>query len=237
MLSSFFILRKEAAMRGPVPQVSIERLTYYLRELERLKSSGRRIVSSSELGELMNVNPAQIRKDLSRFGEFGKRGVGYRVNALCESIRRILGLDTPRKVAIVGAGNLGTALARYRGFAKYNIRISALFDIDDRKTGRRIGGLVVRHVHTLPEVLSAEGIDLLIAAVPAENVQQVCDMAVEAGVKGIVNFAPLEPKVPPTVRVRNVDLSVQVQILSFYVHGKGADVRSAGETKEETGDH
>ncbi|MGB9887234.1 MAG: redox-sensing transcriptional repressor Rex [Moorellales bacterium] len=203
-------------MKTPrVPEATVVRLSIYSRYLAQLEQQGVATVSSGEIAQAVGVSAAQVRKDLAYFGEFGTRGVGYSVRALNEEILKILGLSDVWSVVLVGAGNLGAALVSYRGFARRGFIIRAVFDRDPNKIGRSLNGIPVYAVERLPEVVRAVGARIGIICVPADQAQPVADLLVEAGIQGILNFAPQFINVPERVRVRNVDLSVHLEVLSF----------------------
>jgi redox-sensing transcriptional repressor len=203
-----------------VPEATIARLPVYLRALAALADDGRTTVSSEALAEAAGVNSAKLRKDLSYLGSYGTRGVGYDVTHLVEQISGELGLSRRCSVVLVGVGNLGRALAGYGGFATRGLAIDALLDADRGRVGEQIAGLTVRHIDDLPEVVIAGSIGVI--ATPAAAAQQVCDLLVRAGVTSILNFAPTVLSVPPGVDLRKVDLSIELQILSFHEHRKAA---------------
>ncbi len=201
----------------PIPEATVARLPMYLRALlEVAETRGELTVSSEELARLAAVNAAKVRKDLSYLGSYGTRGVGYDVEYLLYQITRELGLTQDWLVALVGVGNLGRALASYKGFGERGFRIQALFDADEGVVGEVVAGLPVRHLDDLKEVVTDEGISIAIIAVPPAAAQEVSERIVDAGVKSILNFAPTVVNVPPDVTVRKVDLSVELQILAFY---------------------
>ena len=187
----------------------------YLRSLYEL-ADGPGTISSERLAEMSGVNAAKVRKDLSYLGSYGTRGVGYEVEYLLYQISRELGLTQDWPVAIVGLGNLGHALANYRGFMARGFRIVALLDADHAKVGERVGDLIVRHIDELAEVARTEELAIAVIATPAGAAQDVADRLVAAGIGSILNFAPVVLNVPPHVSVRKVDLSIELQILSFY---------------------
>ena len=201
--------------RRRIPEATVARLPVYLRSLYEL-SDGPGTISSERLAEMAGVNAAKVRKDLSYLGSYGTRGVGYDVEYLLYQISRELGLTSDRPVAIVGLGNLGHALANYRGFMARGFRIVALFDADPTKVGERVGDLVIRHLDQLIEVTLEEPLAIGVIATPANAAQDVAERLVAAGVGSILNFAPVVLSVPPYVAVRKVDLSIELQILSFY---------------------
>ena len=192
------------------------RLPVYLRALFEVGDQGQATISSERLAELAGVNAAKVRKDLSYLGSYGTRGVGYDVEYLVYQISRELGLTQDWPVAIVGVGNLGHALANYRGFPVRGFRVAALVDADPGKVGEQVGDLAVRHIDDLPDIAAAEGIAIGIIATPAVSAQEVADRLVAAGITSILNFAPAVLSVPDGVTLRKVDLSIELQILSFY---------------------
>ncbi|HVV30470.1 MAG TPA: redox-sensing transcriptional repressor Rex [Mycobacteriales bacterium] len=205
-----------AARSAHVPDATVARLPVYLRALLQLADAKVATVSSEDLALASGVNSAKVRKDLSQLGSYGTRGVGYDVNNLLHEISRELGLTQPRAVAIVGIGNLGHALAGYGGFAPRGVRIAALLDADAHRIGETVNGLVVQPVSALEEVVAGCDITIGVIATPALAAQQICDRFVGAGVRSILNFAPVTLTVPDDVDVRKVDLSVELQILSFH---------------------
>ncbi len=212
--------------RAEVPEATVARLPLYLRALHALSESGRTTLSSEELAQAAGVNSAKLRKDLSHLGSYGTRGVGYDVEHLIGEISRELGLARRCSVVLVGVGNLGRALAGYGGFASRGLAIDALLDADRSRVGEQIAGLTVRHLDDLADVVT--GVSIGVIAVPAEAAQEVCDRLVEAGVTSILNFAPTVLTVPAHVDLRKVDLSIELQILSFHEHRKAAALQDAG---------
>jgi len=213
--------RKKKKPRAPayaVSEFTPARLSIYLRCLNDLEKSGIKTTSSRDLAERYHLNAAQIRKDLAYFGAFGVRGVGYCVAELTAHLRGILGLDRPLRVAIIGAGNLGRALADYKAFQQAGFRIVALFDNDPDRVGRQSrGGVVIRHADEFPPVARAGEIDVAVLAVPAGAAQSVVDNVVRCGVKAILNFSPGALKVPAGVKVKNVEFSISLESLSFFL--------------------
>ena len=201
----------------PIPDIIISRLPIYLRALTRMAAEGQAITSSKELGERLGISSAQIRKDLSHFGEFGKQGTGYQVSFLVEKLGQILKVNGEWEVALVGAGQLGTALARYQGFTDRGFHISVVFDNDPTKIGRWIGGYQILDQSEMPRILREQRIRLAMVAVPAESAQTVADRLVEAGVKGILNYAPINLAVPNGVRVQYIDPVVHLQRMTYYL--------------------
>lgn len=208
--------------RPRVPEATVARLPVYLRALLGLADGGVAVVSSEELATVSGVNSAKVRKDLSQLGSYGTRGVGYDVAHLIHEISRELGLSKPRSVAIVGIGNLGHALAGYGGFAPRGVRIAALLDADPALIDEVINGLPVRHIDDLETAVATEDITIGVIATPVGSAQGTCDRLVAAGVRSILNFAPVTLLVRGDVDVRKVDLSVELQILSFHERQRAA---------------
>ncbi len=202
-----------------ISELTTNRLSVYLRCLNRLAAAGIKTVSSQALADQFNLNSAQIRKDLAYFGEFGVRGVGYFVEDLRRHITKILGLDQPRRVGIIGAGRLGTALANYNGFAKSNFTVVAIFDNDREKIGRRIGeaGIPVHDVKRMARVVRDEGVDVAVIAVPGRAAQRVLNQVMAAGVKAVLNFAPVHLQARLDVKVKTVDLTTSLESLSYFL--------------------
>jgi redox-sensing transcriptional repressor len=202
--------------RRRIPEATVARLPVYLRCLVEVADAKTATVSSERLAEMAGVNAAKVRKDLSYLGSYGTRGVGYDVEYLLYQISRELGLTQDWPVVIVGLGNLGHALANYNGFSARGFRIVALVDADPAKVGQMIGELGVRHLDELPDIAASERPAIGIIATPAQAAQDVADRLVAAGVSSILNFAPVVLNVPDGVSLRKVDLSIELQILSFY---------------------
>jgi redox-sensing transcriptional repressor len=205
-----------------IPDIVIGRLPVYLRALGFLIAEGRQITSSQELGDRLGISSAQIRKDLSHFGEFGKQGTGYDINFLYEQLRTILKVNRMWDVALVGAGNLGKAIADYAGFKGKGFHIQAIFDNKEDKVGAPMGidGLPVQPVSELAETIKTKGITIGIIATPAEEAQAVARTMVEAGVKAILNYAPITLTVPTNVRVQYIDPVVGLQRMTYYLPEK-----------------
>jgi redox-sensing transcriptional repressor len=201
----------------PPPDVVIRRLPLYARSLRYLLQEGITSVSSQDLGARINVTAAQIRKDLSYFGEFGKQGIGYDVEKLLGQIERILGLHQEWAVALIGIGHLGEAIARYDGFSSHGIRIVALFDTDARKLGKEVNGLHVQSFDDLQSTVDERDIRMAIIAVPADRAQQVADQLVAAGVRAILSYAPTVVQVPEGVWVRYIDPVAIIHSLTYYL--------------------
>ncbi len=212
----------------PAPKAVIGRVSLYLRQLEAFQRLGQDTVSSSQLGTALGINDAQVRKDLAYFGQFGYPGIGYRIEELMAALRRILGIDRIWPAAIIGLGNLGRALLRYRGFRSRGFNISALFDNDGRKVGQNHGGFVVQSLDELPQTVKSLGLRLAILTVPADAAQAVADLVVSAGIQGILNFAPTTLSVPESISLVAVDLSIQLEHLAYMVLNR-APVGSPGE--------
>ncbi len=200
-----------------VPDIVVGRLPLYLRALTQMMAEGKEITSSQELGERLGISSAQIRKDLSQFGEFGKQGTGYNIAFLAEQLRRILKVDRVWEVALVGAGNLGQALATYRGFVNRGFRIAVIYDSDPKKIGRQLGEHVVRDAAQMEEEIRARGIRIAMLAVPAEAAQPVTDRLVRAGVEAILCYAPTSLLVPEGVHVQYIDPVLHLQHMTYYL--------------------
>ena len=206
-----------------VSELTTNRLSVYLRCLNQLEGAGAKTVSSRALAEQFHLNAAQIRKDLAYFGEFGVRGVGYYVRDLKRHLRQILGLDRRLRVAIVGAGNLGLALADYPGFRQEGFQIVALFDNLATKVGRHSrGGVPIYDIRDLKKLAHRDAISIAVVAVPASSAQRVMDLVIGSGIKAVLNFSPGALQVPHGVKLKSVDLTVSLESLSFYLaRGEG----------------
>jgi redox-sensing transcriptional repressor len=200
-------------------RASVGRLSLYLRCLQQMQRDGALKVSSGQLGEALGITDAQVRKDLAYLGSLGHPGIGYPTQDLIAAIRRTLGVDRPWSVVVVGVGNLARALLRYRGFQQQGFRIVALVDVDAGKVGQKIDGLVVQAPERLPELIATTGAELGLLAVPADAAQGVADALVAAGIRGILNFAPTLVRLPASVSLVSVDLTVQLEQLAFLVQG------------------
>jgi redox-sensing transcriptional repressor len=205
-------------MRKP-PGTSINRLAVYLRFLENRSQDGdaKSTISSEEFARSLEINPNQIRKDLSYFGKFGRQGIGYNIEELKEQIREILGLHRKWKLCLCGAGNLGSALSSYRGFRERNLNIAAIFDSDPAKIHKRIDGIMVYDSREIKTVVRRLGINIAIIAVPADAADRIAERLVVAGVRAILNFAPVKINVPAGVKLRNVDLSTELINLTYFL--------------------
>jgi redox-sensing transcriptional repressor len=213
-----------------IPEATVGRLPRYLQALSGMAAEGIVVASSEDLALAAGVTSAKVRKDLSHLGSYGTRGVGYDVAYLIHQIRRELGLTQDWGIAIAGIGNLGHALANYKGFGARGFRVAALVDIDPGKVGERVGDIEVDHIDALPELVREKGIAIGVIATPATAVQDVGDRLVAAGIRSILNFAPAPLAAPAGVSVRSVDLAVELQILAYYEQRKAAlaDVRRDG---------
>ncbi len=209
--------------RAEVPEVVVSRLPQYLRILNRLMEDGIMVVSSQQLGEKLQVTPAQIRKDLSYFGRFGKQGRGYSVNDLLERLRQILGVNSYWNVAVVGVGRLGRAIVNYPGFTPDGFHLVAAFDINSAVIGEDVGGLQVHSLDDLRKVVAERNISIAIVAVPVSNTQEVVDQLVACGIRAILNYAPITPHVREGVKIRNIDPVLSLQSMTYYINGSNDD--------------
>ena len=200
-----------------IPEIVIDRLPLYVRALALLATNGQQIISSKELGEELGVTPAQIRKDLSYFGRFGKQGSGYNVAQLLDELREVLGLTQRWSMALLGVGRLGRAILSYGGFGSQQLHIAKAFDSDPAVIGTEIGGVVVEDVQSVAASLHAMPVEIAIVAVPPSAAQPVIDELVAAGVRAILNYAPIAVRVPPGVRCRNVDPVVYLHAMTYYL--------------------
>ena len=207
----------QQAAQGEVPEVVVMRLPQYIRTLTALLEDGAELVSSQQLGDMLQVTPAQIRKDLSYFGRFGKQGRGYSVRHLLAELKEIMGLDKPWNVALAGVGRLGRAILSYPGFAPEGFQIVAAFDDDRRVVGRKVGHLTVQSMTDLNEVVNALDISIGIVAVPSQYAQGVIDRLTECGVKAILNYAPMAPQAHDGVKIRSIDPVLSLQTMTFYL--------------------
>ena len=208
-----------------ISELTINRLSVYLRCLNELAEAGEQTVSSKTLAERFNLNSAQIRKDLAYFGEFGVRGVGYYVDDLREQLMKILGLVTEHRVVVVGAGNMGYALANYSGFKPKSFVIVGIFDADPAKIGRVVrDGLRVMSVEYLKDFIREEGVDIAILTVPASAAEEVFTLVSSAGVRAVLNFAPIQLHAPEGGKVRTVDLSISLESLSYFLANPTVEV-------------
>lgn len=203
--------------RKLVPDIVVSRLPLYLRALQHMAEEGIQVTSSQELGERLGISAAQIRKDLSQFGEFGKQGTGYHIEYLVEQLKQILKVDRVWDMAVVGAGGIGSAVARYQGFANRGFRVTMIFDNDPNKIGTQIGPFVVQDTAHMVEAIQQAGIKVAMIAVPATQAQAVADELVKAGVKAILNYAPVSINVPDGVYVQHTDPVTHLQRMTYYL--------------------
>ncbi|HAJ31990.1 MAG TPA: redox-sensing transcriptional repressor Rex [Candidatus Atribacteria bacterium] len=207
--------------RKNIPSVTINRLSIYHRCLEKLIENidkrKQKFISSSEIAEMTGINSAQIRKDLAYFGEFGKRGIGYPLIDLSRELKKILGLDRKWSVIIAGAGNLGKALVKYKGFQKRGFIIKGIFDNNPSKIGKRLGRTFIYDIKEVEKFIQAENISIGIIVVPADSAQEVADEMVRGGIKAILNFAPVHITLLPEIKIHNVDLSIEFEGLTYYL--------------------
>jgi redox-sensing transcriptional repressor len=201
-----------------IPDPAVRRLSLYLRQLESFKRKDRRTISSKQLGESLRLTDAQVRKDLAYFGQFGHPGIGYRVDELIAQVKRILGTDKTWNVILIGAGNLGRALIAYRGFDAKGFKLVAVLDNDPAKIGRKHGSFTIQPLDSLEETIRTLAVRLAILTVPADFAQDLADRVIAAGVRGILNFAPISLVVPESIALNSVDLAVQLEQLSFQVN-------------------
>ncbi len=210
----------EAEMEsGPkvIPDIVIGRLPIYLRALERMLIEGRRVTSSQELGERLGISAAEIWKDLSQFGEFGKQGTGYSIEYLADQIRHILKVDRVWDVVVIGAGDIGSAIARYQGFTNRGFNVTMLFDNDPQKIGTKVGPFTVQSTADLEEMISQAEVKIAMIATPGSAAQGVTDRLVEAGIKAILNYAPISLNVPEDVHVQYTDPVIHLQRMTYYL--------------------
>ncbi len=209
--------------RNEVPEVVVSRLPQYLRILNRLLEDGITVVSSQQLGEKLQVTPAQIRKDLSYFGRFGKQGRGYSVRDLLDRLRQILGVNAFWNVAVVGVGRLGRAILNYPGFNPDGFHLVAAFDVNPGVVGEEVGGITVYSLNDLHRIANEKKISIAIVAVPVSQTQEVVDQLVACGVRAILNYAPIAPYVREGVRIRNIDPVLSLQSMTYYINNGDLD--------------
>lgn len=200
-----------------IPDIVVGRLPIYLRALQRMLAENRHVTSSQELGERLGISAAQIRKDLSQFGEFGKQGTGYSIDYLAEQIRLILHIDRVWDIVVVGAGDIGSAVARYQGFANRSMRVAMIFDNDPGKIGSKIGSFTVQDINDLETAVREAGIKVAMIATPSKNAQEVADLLIAGGVKAILNYAPISLSVPEDVRLQYIDPAIHLQRMTYYL--------------------
>lgn len=205
-------------MKEPkIPEATVSRLSVYSRYLTEVEKQEIVSISSGEIAEGVGGTPAQVRKDLAYFGEFGTRGVGYNVRQLNQEIKQILGLAKPWKVILIGAGNLGSALSQYKGFRERGFQIIGVFDNDLNKVGLKLNGLPIYAINQVGQFIEENEVSIGIIAVPAEYAQDVADILIDTNIKGILNFAPIVLSIPEEVEVRNVDLTVNLEVLTYNI--------------------
>jgi len=200
-----------------IPDIVIGRLPLYLRALQRMTQEGRQVTSSQELGERLGISAAQIRKDLSQFGEFGKQGTGYNIEFLMDQLRQILKLNRVWDIAVVGAGDVGHALARYQGFLDRGFQVTMIFDSDPNKVGTKLDDFTIKDIANMAKDIRAGGVKVAMVATPAAYAQEVVDQLVDAGVQAILNYAPIQINAPPNVRVQYIDPLTHLQRMSYYL--------------------
>ena len=200
-----------------IPDIVVGRLPLYLRALQNMAQNSQQVTSSQELGERLGISAAQIRKDLSQFGEFGEQGTGYKIEYLIQQLQSILKVDRVWDVVVVGAGDVGHALARYQGFRNRGFRIAMVLDSDPQKIGTQIGEFMVQSIDGLAERISNTGIKVAMLAVPANVAQQVTEELVKAGIRAILNYAPINISVPSGVRVQYIDPVLHLQRMTYYM--------------------
>jgi redox-sensing transcriptional repressor len=200
-----------------IPDIVVGRLPIYLRSLQRMAREGRQVTSSQELGERLGISAAQIRKDLSQFGEFGKQGTGYQIEFLIGQLRKILHVDQDWEVVVVGAGDIGSAVARYRGFANRGFCVKMIFDSDPSKVGSQVGNFTVENSSNMVAAITAANIKIAMLAVPAAQAQEVAEQLTKAGVKAILNYAPISLTLPPDVHVQYIDPAIHLQRMTYYL--------------------
>jgi redox-sensing transcriptional repressor len=205
-----------------IAESTVRRLSIYLSFLEEIQGEGVTTTSSDDLAKLGGTTSAQVRKDLSFFGSFGKRGLGYSVPELATALREILGLGKQWRVCIIGAGKIGAALARYAGFAERGFNVTALYDSDPAKVGHRSGSIVIRDTKDLEQDVEAGRYDIAVITVPAENAQTIVDRLVSAGMKAILSFAPTQLSVPDDVELRTVNMAMELEGLTFALTNRGS---------------
>ncbi len=201
-----------------IPDIVIGRLPLYLRALTRLRQENQALTSSHELGKRLDISSAQIRKDLSHFGGFGKQGTGYQIEYLMKKLRQVLQVNQEWPVAVIGAGNLGIAISHYRGFQDRGFRIACLFDISPQKINTQIGAFTVQPAAAMRAIIHREQIKIAMLAVPAEHAQAVADQLVEAGIQAILNYAPISITVPADVQIQYIDPVTHLQHMAYYLN-------------------
>lgn len=208
---------EEEMEQNQVPDIIVGRLPLYLRMLKHMSEEGRQLTSSQELGERLGISAAQIRKDLSQFGEFGKQGTGYNINFLQGQLCKILNVDRVWDMAVIGSGDVGRAIARYQGFADRGFRVALVFDNNPEKIGDKIGEFTIQDMVHLKELVQEANIKIAMLTVPAAQAQAVTDKLVDAGIEAILNYAPIDLKVPTQVYVQQIDPVTHLQRMSYYL--------------------
>ncbi len=221
---------RESTAEPRLSRATVARFSLYLRHLEGMLREGLAKVSSGQLGDALGITDAQVRKDLACLGSLGHPGIGYVTEELIAAIRRLLGVDRPWLAALVGVGNLGRALLGYRGFGERGFRLVALFDADPAKVSRQVEGLTIHSPESIARVVAQTGAELGLLAVPPEEAQPMADALVAAGIRGILNFAPVVLRVPAEVRLVSVDLTVQLEQLAFLVQAGAVETPRPAET-------
>lgn len=204
-------------VKSSIPDIIIGRIPLYLRELTEMIAEEKVITSSQELGQRLGLSSAQIRKDLSQFGEFGKQGTGYNIRFLTEQLRRILKVDQLWDIALVGVGDLGRAIANYSGFLDHGFQITNVYDIDPKKVGQRVGGFTIHDIASITADIRKRNLKIAMLAVPASDAQSVTDMLVEAGIKAILCYAPVYLKVPEGIKIQYIDPVLHLQHMTYYM--------------------
>ena len=207
----------ESKASEKIPDIVIGRLPLYLRALTRLQQQGKEVTSSHELGRRLDISSAQIRKDLSHFGGFGKQGTGYQIDFLIDKLREVLQLNQEWQVAVIGAGNLGSAIAHYRGFQDRGFKIAWVFDADPTKIGTKTGDFHIHAIDDIPHIIRENNVQIAMLAVPAEHAQKVTTMLIDAGIRAILNYAPINITVPDNVHVQYIDPVIHMQHMTYYL--------------------
>jgi redox-sensing transcriptional repressor len=200
-----------------IPDIVIGRLPIYLRALSRLSQEGNQVTSSHELGRRLGISSAQIRKDLSHFGGFGKQGTGYQIAFLEEKLRQVLKVNQEWQVALIGAGDLGKAIANYQGFADRGFHVACIFDNNPEKIGKMANNLLIQPMSEIQETIRTKGIQIAMIAVPAAHAQEVANLLIDAGIRAILNYAPINLNVPENVRVQYIDPVARLQRMTYYL--------------------
>jgi len=214
-------MNKKKYKNSKIPPITINRLSIYYRCLERWVETheGKRLktISSSKISLITGINSTQVRKDFAYFGEFGRRGIGYPIDHLCEALRKILGFDRELNILIIGAGNLGKALGEYKGFKKRGFFVKGIFDNNPQKIGKTVNGIFIYNIEDMEKYIEKWNIKIAAVAVPADSAQEIVNRVIKAGIKSILNFAPICLQIPTGIRINNVDLSIELERLSYYL--------------------